>query len=71
MLLFSLTQSELVSAIGFRPEIADELEQESHDSDAIALVWSKAKAGLDAQAAAKAFDDVLSHHSRITLASHL
>ncbi|MBG6074202.1 hypothetical protein [Polaromonas sp. CG_9.11] len=70
MLLFGMTSSELVDAISFRPEIAQELEQESHESDAIALVWSRAKAGLDAQAAAKAFDDVLSHHSRITLASH-
>ena len=48
MLLFSMTESELVSVIGFRSEIAQELEQEAQESEAIALVWSRAKAGLDA-----------------------
>ena len=71
MLLFSFTASELVSAIGFRPEIAKELESEAKESEAMALVWSKAKAGLDAQAAEKAFDEMLSHQLRISLASDL
>ena len=53
-----------------RPEIEKELREEAKDSEVMAIVWSKAKAGLDAQAAAKEVDDVLSHHSRITLASH-
>ena len=71
MLLFSLEPPhELVAAISFRPEIAQELEQESKTSEVMAIVWSKAKAGLDAQAAANAVDEVLSHHSRITVASH-
>ena len=70
MLLFAMTEAELVAAIGFRPAIAQELAQEAQESDAIALVWARAKAGLDAQAAERAVDDVLSHHSRITLASH-
>ena len=70
MLLFSLEPHELVAAISFRPEIAQELEQESKTSEVMAIVWSKAKAGLDAQAAANAVDEVLSHHCRITVASH-
>ena len=71
MLLFSFTASELVSAINFRPEIAAELESESAESEAMALVWSKAKAGLDAQAAEKAFDEILSNQYRISFASDL
>ena len=69
MLLFSFTTRELVSAIGFRPEIAKELESEAAESEAMALVWSKAKAGLDAQAAEKAFDEILSNQYRISFAS--
>lgn len=61
MLLFSFTTNELVAAIGFRPQIAAELELESKTSEAMAIVWSKAKAGLDAQAAEKAFDEILSN----------
>lgn len=68
MLLFSLTPSELVSAIGFRPAIAQELEREAKTSEAMALVWSKAKAGLDAQAAEKAVDELLSNQGRFSLA---
>lgn len=70
MLLLSLTPEELVSAISYRPEIEQELREEAKNSEVMSIVWSKAKAGLDAQAAAKAVDEVLSHHSRITLASH-
>jgi hypothetical protein len=70
MLLFSLQPAELAAAIGFRPAIAEELAHEAESCEAMALVWSRAQAGLDAQAASKAVEDVLSHHSRITLASH-
>jgi hypothetical protein len=70
MLMFSLTPAELASAISFRPAIAAELEHEAKTCEAMALVWSRARAGLAAQAAAQTFDEVLSHHSRITLASH-
>ena len=69
MLLFSFTTNELVVAIGFRPQIAAELEFESKTSEAMAMVWSKAKAGLDAQAAEKAFDEILSNQHRISIAS--
>jgi hypothetical protein len=70
MLLFSLQPGELAAAIGLRPAIAKELEHEASSCEAMALVWSRAQAGLAAQAAAQTFDEVLSHHSRITLASH-
>ena len=50
MLLFSLGPHELVAAIGFRPAIAQELEQEAQDSEVMAIVWAKAKAGQDSDA---------------------
>ena len=59
LLLFSFTSEELVAAISFRPTIAQELEEEAKSSDAVALVWSRAKAGLDAKAATQAVDDLL------------
>ena len=70
MLLFSLQPAELAAAISFRPAIAEELEHEAANCEALALVWSRARAGLDAQAASNAVEELLSHHSRITLASH-
>lgn len=62
MLLFSLTPSELVAAIGFRPAIAEELADEAKQSEAIAIVWAKAQAGLATQAAEKAVDELLKQY---------
>lgn len=59
LLLFALTSEELVSAISFRPAIAQELEDEAKLSEAVAIVWSRAKAGLDAKAAMQAVNDLL------------
>lgn len=59
LLLFAITSEELVSAISFRPAIAQELVEDAKLSDAVALAWSRAKAGLNEKAAMQAVDDLL------------
>lgn len=67
MQLLRMTEAELVAAIEFRPTLALELAQEATCTNLMNEIWSRAKAGLDAQAAERAVEAALSHQSRITL----
>ena len=57
--LYSFEPREMADAIEFRPEIATKLQIMAIRSEAMAVVWSAAKAILDTRAASQAVEEIL------------
>ena len=57
--LFSFEPWEMADAIEIRPEIATKLQSIAMHSEAMEIVWSRAKAILDSRAAALAIEELL------------
>ena len=57
--LFSFEPWEMADAIEIRPEIATKLQSMAMHSEAMEIVWSRAKAILDSRAAALAIEELL------------
>ena len=57
--LFAFEPREMADAIEVRPEIATKLQIMAMRSEAIAIVWSSAKAILDTRAACQAVEEIL------------
>lgn len=57
--LFSFEPREMADAVEVRPEIATKLQIMARRSEAMAVVWSGAKAILDTRAASHAVEEML------------